>query len=130
MTDGAEPVPRSLRRGPLITLTCECGERRQLHYGERWTCEGCGRGWSTSRIPADQYAALRATQLRYRRVPLAISAVALICVIAFVIVGKALGGLLLIAVVTTTWNIFFRAAHKRRYRQALAELPTWQIKPD
>lgn len=117
-------------RGPLITLTCECGARHQARYGERWTCEGCGRTWDTSRIPAEQYAAVRATQLRYRRVPLAISAVVLLCVVAFVIAGKALGGLVVVALVATTWSMFFRPIYRRRYRRALAELPTWKIEPE
>jgi Flp pilus assembly protein TadB len=123
-------IPRSVRRGPPITLTCECGERRYLRYGDRWTCEECGRTWDTTRIPVEQYAAIRRTQLRFRRVPLIISVLAVICVVAFIIVGKALGGLLLVAVVATTWSMFFRPLHRRRYREALAQLPTWQIEPD
>ena len=111
-------------------MACECGERRYLHYGERWTCENCGTTWNTGRIPIEQYAAIRATQLRYRRVPMAISVLALICVVAFIIVGKAVGGLVVVALLATTWNIFFRPVHKRRYREALAELPTWKIKPE
>jgi hypothetical protein len=123
-------ISKSVRRGPPITLTCECGETRYLRYGDRWTCEACARSWDTAKIPLEQYAAIRRTQLRFRRVPLMISVAALICVVAFVIVGKALGGLLLVAVVATTWSMFFRPLHRRRYREALAELPTWQIEPD
>jgi hypothetical protein len=124
------PIPRSVRHGPPITLTCECGETRHLRYGERWTCETCGRSWDTARIPVDQYAAIRATQLRFRRVPIAISVLALAAVIACIVVGKALGGLLVVAILATTWSMFFRPLHRRRYREALAELPTWQIEPD
>ena len=123
-------IPKSVRRGPPITLTCECGETRYLRYGERWKCEKCSRSWDTAKIPVDDYAAIRRTQLRFRRVPLVISVLALACVVAFVIVGKALGGLLLVAVVATTWSMFFRPIHRRRYREALADLPTWQIEPD
>lgn len=123
-------TPRSVRRGPPITLTCECGERRYVQYGERWRCEQCGRTWDTSRIPVEQYAAIRATQLRYRRAPMAISVVALLCVIAAVIVGKAVGGLLVVAILAITWSMFFRPMHRRRYRAALAELPAWKIKPE
>jgi hypothetical protein len=47
-----------------------------------------------------------------------------------VVVGKALGGLLVVAIIATTWSMFFRPIHRRRYRAALAELPTWQIEPD
>jgi hypothetical protein len=130
MAAGTESLPRSVRHGPPITLTCDCGEVRRVRYGERWTCEKCAKTWNTRRIPVDQYAAIRATQLRYRRVPLAISLFSLISVIACVLIGKALGGLIIVAVIATTWSMFFRPMHRRKYRAALAELPTWKIKPE
>ncbi len=130
MDDGAAALPKSVRRGPPITLTCDCGERRYLRYGERWTCETCGKTWNTARIPIEQYAAIRSTQLRFRRVPIAISVFALVCVIACIVVGKALGGLIVVAILATTWSMFFRPLHRRKYRAALADLPTWKIKPE
>ena len=127
----AEPdLPRSIRRGPPITIACECGERRYLHYGERWTCEKCGRTWNTRKIPLDEYAELRRTQLRYRRVPLIIAAVSLVCVIAFILIGKALGGLLVVAFGATAWSMFANPFYKRRYREQLAKVPTWKIEPE
>jgi hypothetical protein len=131
MTSEADPpLPRSIRRGPPITITCECGERRYLHYGERWKCETCGRSWNTRRIPLEEYAALRRTQLRYRRIPLAVSALALICVIVFIVLGQAFGGLIVVAFAATAWSMFVRPFHKRRYREQLAKLPTWKIEPE
>ena len=117
-------------RGPKITVSCRCGEKRYLSYGERWTCESCGRTWDTRQIPVEQYAAIRATQLRYRRVPLVISVVALACIVAGVLVGKALGGLIIVAIAGTTWSMFFRPIHSRKYRAALAQLPTWTLTPE
>ncbi|HEY5429406.1 MAG TPA: hypothetical protein VIK04_09845 [Solirubrobacteraceae bacterium] len=111
-------------------MTCDCGERRYLRYGERWTCETCGKTWNTARIPIEQYAAIRGTQLRYRRVPIAISVFALAAVIACIVVGKALGGLIVVAVLATTWSMFFRPLHRRKYREAIADLPSWQIEPE
>jgi hypothetical protein len=130
MADDTAALPRAVRRGPPITLTCDCGEQRYLRYGERWTCERCGKTWNTTRIPIDQYAAIRATQLRYRRIPVAISVFALLAVIACVVIGKALGGLIVVAIIATTWSMFFRPLHLRKYRAALAQLPTWKIKPE
>lgn len=130
MTGAPSSLPRTVRHGPRITLTCDCGEVRYLKYGERWTCETCGKTWNTNRIPLEQYAAVRATQLRYRRVPMLISIVALACIVAFVIVGKALAGLVIVALVVTAWSMFFRPLHRRKYRQALADLPSWKIKPE
>lgn len=123
-------LPRSIRRGPKITIACECGEKRYLQYGERWTCEKCGRTWNTRRIPLDEYAALRRTQLRYRRIPLAVSLLALACVVVFILLGKAFGGLIVVAFAATAWSMFVRPMHKRRYRAQLAKLPTWKIEPE
>jgi len=126
--DGA--VPRSVRRGPRITLTCKCGARTYLQYGERWTCEKCGRSWNTLRIPIEQYAEIRKTQLRYRRIPFAISVISLLCVVAFIVVGRPLAGLIIVAFAGTTWSMFARPLHRRRYRQAIAKLPSWEIESD
>lgn len=127
---GEAALPRSIRKGPRITIDCECGERRYLHYGERWTCEKCGRTWNTRRIPLEEYAALRRTQLRYRRIPLAVSALSLVCVVAFILIGKALGGLLIVAFGATAWSMFVHPFYKRRYREQLAKVPTWKIEPE
>ncbi|HKO25900.1 MAG TPA: hypothetical protein VJU80_00465 [Solirubrobacteraceae bacterium] len=132
MSESVAPasVRRSVRRGPKITVACRCGSKQYLSYGEQWTCEECGRHWDTNQIPVEQYAAIRSTQLRYRRVPIAISVVALACIVAGVLVGKALGGLIIVAIIATTWSMFFRPIHSRKYRQALAQLPTWTLTPD
>jgi len=123
-------LPRSVRRGPRITLTCKCGERNYLRYGERWTCAKCGRTWNTLQIPIEQYAAIRRTQLRYRRIPIAISVLALICVITFIIMGKAFAGLIVVAFGASAWSMFARPLHKRRFRKAIADLPSWEIEPE
>lgn len=124
------PVPRSIRRGPPITITCECGERRDLRYGERWTCEKCGRNWSTRRIPLEEYAALRRTQLRYRWIPLLAAAVVIGCLIALVVLGRAFGGILLAALAAMAWSTFGRPRWKQRYLNAIAQRPSWKIEPE
>jgi hypothetical protein len=123
-------LPRSVRRGPRITLTCKCGERNYLRYGERWTCAKCGRTWNTRQIPLEQYAEIRRTQLRFRRIPITISVLALICVITFIIMGKAFGGLIVVAFGASAWSMFARPLHKRRFRKAIADLPSWEIEPE
>ena len=54
-----------LFRAPRITVTCDCGVSRQVAYGESYECE-CGREWSTDSVPADDYAAIRRLDRRYR----------------------------------------------------------------
>ena len=96
-TSGEAAVPRSVRRGPPITIACECGERRDLHYGERWMCEKCGRTWDTRKIPLEEYAQLCRTQARFRWLPLAAAALVVASLIALVVLGQAFGGILLAA---------------------------------
>jgi hypothetical protein len=123
-------LPRSVRRGPRITLTCKCGEKEYVQYGETWTCDRCGKRWNTRKIPLEQYAAIRATQLRFRRIPIIISVLSLLCVAAFIIGGKPMGGLILVAFGATAWSMFARPFHRRKYREAVAKLPSWEIEPD
>jgi hypothetical protein len=127
---GESDLPRSIRRGPRITIACECGEKRYLQYGERWTCETCGRTWNTRQIPLEEYAELRRTQLRYRRVPLLIASLSLVCVVVFIVLGQAAGGLIVVAFGATAWSMFGHPFHKRRYREQLAKIPSWKIEPE
>jgi hypothetical protein len=61
---------------------------------------------------------------------LGVLSAALATVIACVIVGKALGGLIVVGILATTWSMFFRPIHRRKYREAIADLPSWKIKPE
>jgi hypothetical protein len=129
MADAAA-LSRSVRRGPRITVTCKCGERTYLQYGEDWTCEKCGKHWDTHKIPLEDYAEIRRTQLRFRRVPIAVSMLSFACIVTFVSIGKAFAGLILVAFAATAWSMFARPLHKRKYREAIAKLPSWEIEPD
>jgi hypothetical protein len=124
------PERRKLRRGPLITLTCECGERRELRYGERWQCEKCGRSWNTNRIPVEQYAEVRRIQLRLRWVMIGLCVLAVSCVILFIAIGKAIGGVLLVAICAIGWRMYIWPRQKARYLEAIGNLPSWEIEPD
>ncbi len=126
----ADKLPRSIRKGPPITITCECGQRRSLRYGEQWRCERCGRRWNTLRIPLEEYAAIRAAAIRVRRLPLLIASVVFVCVVAFIVVGKAFGGLILAAFAISAWGMFARPLYRRRYRRELGDRPTWKLKPE
>ncbi len=125
-----DELPRSVRHGPRITLTCKCGEVNYLQYGEEWTCDKCGKHWNTRKIPLEDYMAIRHAQLRSRRIPIIVSTMSLICIVAFIVAGKAFGGLILVAFAATAWSMFVRPFHKRKYREAIAKLPSWEIEPD
>ncbi|HXJ81146.1 MAG TPA: hypothetical protein VMS64_21010 [Candidatus Methylomirabilis sp.] len=124
-------LPRAVRKGPLITVTCECGEQRQLRYGERWRCEGCGRNFDTSKIPLEQYAAIRRVQVRYRMFPVVAGLLLLAGAVAFVLTGRAYGALIVVPFLLVSWGMFGRPFYRSRYRRALTKnLPTWEIESD
>jgi hypothetical protein len=129
-TDQAE-LPRSVRKGPPITVTCECGQKRDLQYGEQWQCEGCGRRYDTRKIPIEEYAAVRRTQLRYRLIPLIAGLVLLAAMIVFFVAGSAFSGLVLVAFAGASWVMFVRPFFRSKYRKSLGKnLPTWNLKAD
>jgi hypothetical protein len=129
VTEGT--LPRAVQKGPLITVTCECGQRRELRYAERWQCEGCGRRFDTSKIPLEEYAAIRRTQLRYRMIPLISGLVLLVGDIAFFLSGRAYGALIAVPFLLASWVMFGRPFFRSRYRRKLSEhLPTWNLKAD
>jgi hypothetical protein len=131
MASGQAELPRSVRKGPPITVTCECGQKRDLQYGEQWRCEGCGRRYDTRKIPIDEYAAIRRTQLRYRVIPLAAGLVLLAAMIAFFVAGSAFSGLVAVAFLAASWVMFVRPFFRSRYRKSLGKnLPTWNLKAD
>jgi hypothetical protein len=124
-------LPRSVRKGPLITVTCECGKTRELRYGERWKCEGCGRRFDTSKIPVEEYAAIRRTQIRYRMFPLLSGVLLLVAMILFWVEGGAFRAFVAVAFLVASWSVFGRPFWRSRYRRAMSKnLPTWNIKAD
>jgi hypothetical protein len=130
LTTAPPDLPRAIRKGPPITVKCECGERRELRYGERWRCEGCGRNYDTNRIPLDEYASLRRNRVHDRILPSVIFATLVCVVLVLVFVGRPLAAVLVVALVGFFWGTFARPARRRRQYQAIAERPRWQIRAD
>jgi Flp pilus assembly protein TadB len=123
-------LPRSVRRGPPITVSCECGEKRDLKYGERWQCERCGRKYDTNRIPMQEYAAIREQQVRQRLVPILAAVVIAAVVVFFTLEGRALAGFVIVPFAVFVWNLFIRPARRKRQYRAIENLPRWKIKAD
>jgi hypothetical protein len=122
-------APGSVLRGPPIAITCECGEKRDLRYGEAWDCERCGKRWNTRQIPAEDYEAIRRTQLRFRVLPVVFGLVVAAMAIFFTLTGNIFNVFVLIPLAMMIWFIFVRPVHQRRYRQAIADLPRWELRP-
>jgi hypothetical protein len=122
--------PGAVLRGPPISVTCECGEKRDLAYGEDWTCEKCGRRWDTNQIPREQYEVVRRTQLRFRVLPVALGLLVAALAVFFTLTGNVFSVFFLLPVALTGWFALLRPVHRRRYRRAIADLPRWNLRPD
>lgn len=122
--------PGAVLRGPPIAVKCDCGEKRDLRYGETWQCERCGKRWNTRQIPAEDYEVIRRTQLRFRLLPVAFGLIVAAVALFFILTGNVFSVFILLPLAMMTWFIFLRPAHRNRYQRAIAELPRWQLRPE
>jgi hypothetical protein len=123
-------APGAVFGGPPIAVTCECGEKHDVPYGDAWTCERCGRRWNTNQIPAEQYDAIRRTQLRFRVLPVLFGVVVASLALFFMLTRNTFSVFFLLPVALSVWFVFVRPVHRRRYRRAIADLPRWELKPE
>jgi hypothetical protein len=130
LTASPAELPRSVRKGPPITVKCECGEKRDLRYGERWRCESCGRQYDTNQIPAQEYAALRRDRVHDRILPTIVFVTLGCLVLVFALIGRPLAAVLIVPLVGFLWGTFVRPKRRRRQYKAIAERPRWQIRAD
>lgn len=114
---------------PPITIACDCGEMRHVPYGDRWTCESCGKTWNTSQIPVDEYQGLLRDQRRERLLPVGVSLAifAIFGVLAF-LVSESL--ILLAPIVVAGWLLLFMPFWRARLRRRTRTLPRWQLTPE
>jgi hypothetical protein len=123
-------APGAVLGGPPIAVTCECGVKQDVRYGEAWTCERCGRRWDTNQIPREQYEVVRRTQLRFRVLPVALGLLVAALAVFFTLTGNVFSVFFLLPVALTGWFALLRPVHRRRYRRAIADLPRWNLRPD
>jgi hypothetical protein len=116
-------------RKPSITITCDCGEAREVAYGERWGCEQCGRSWNTKQIPAGDYERLLR---RMRRVRLeALGFAPLIGAIAIpLMVFVSPRFVLLAPMIALVWLFLYMPIWRRRSRRVAQEAPRWELHPE
>jgi len=123
-------APGSILRGPPVTITCECGNSAEVRYGTSWQCDRCGRRYDTSKIPRDQYDRIRNITLRYRAIPIALGAVSISLAIFFTLTGSVFSVFILLPSVLLIWFMIIRPVHRRSFRKAIADLPTWDLRAD
>jgi len=114
---------------PPITIRCDCGESGTVDFGERWTCESCGRRWNTAQIPSEAYERRLRRMRRFRIEVIGFVALALaifLPLIVFVDQSFVVLGL----IVGLAWMFLYMPFWRRRVRRAAAEAPTWQLSPE
>jgi len=114
-------------RGPPITVRCQCGESADLPYGERWHCPSCGRIYDTNKIPRADYDRIRRIQLRFRILPVVYGLIISGIAVFFISTGNTFSLFFLLPVGMMAWFMLIRPVHRGRYRQAIAELPSWDL---
>ncbi len=116
-------------RGAPITVRCDCGAARHVAYGERWTCEQCGRRWNTSQIPAEAYWGIMREMRRYR---LTVVGVAVAIAAVFALLGATAGSqfFVLMPLALGFWFLWYMPMWRRKVRRRARNLPKWQLHPE
>jgi hypothetical protein len=115
-------------KGPPITVTCDCGQRHVLRYGESVDCP-CGRRYSTRAIPEDEYRAISATAARYRYATWLLAAVTA-GLILLVGLTQPTFLVLLVPGALILHFAYLRPLLRRSYRKRIARFPSWDLKPE
>jgi hypothetical protein len=126
---GDHERPRTLLKGPPITIGCTCGERHSVDYGVVCECT-CGRRWDTAQINTDEYARLRNLQLRFRVVPVALGLTTSAVALFFLLTGNSWSLFFLLPCALIVWGMVLRPIQRRRYAKALGVLPTWDLRAE
>lgn len=121
--------PSTVLKGPPIAVRCECGERRDLAYGEVWNCV-CGRRWNTAQIDAEQYARLRRVQVRFRILPVCVGLATSVLALFFLFSHNTFSLFILLPFALIGWGMLLRPLHRRRYAAALGDLPRWELRSE
>jgi hypothetical protein len=121
-------VPAAPLKGPPITVTCDCGQRHVLRYGASVDC-ACGRRYSTSSIPEDEYRAIASTAARFRLVTWGLAAL-LAALVLLVALTQPPMLLLLVPGALILYFGYLRPLLKRSYRKRIAQFPSWDLKPE
>jgi hypothetical protein len=114
---------------PPITIRCDCGETKDVPYGERWRCERCGRSWNTRQIPAEEYEGLLRRVRRHQLEALGLAAVIAAVLVPLITVVSS-GFILLVPMVMAVWLFVFLPFWRRRYRRTAQAAPRWQLHPE
>lgn len=99
----------------------------RVPFGERWTCDACGRTYDTARIPGDEMRALRRLALRYRAIGWVLAAAIAGVMLALILAGQPFQVMVAVPFFLISWFSFGRPIVRNRYRRALAQRPRWEL---
>jgi hypothetical protein len=116
-------------RKPPITVNCDCGESKQVAYGERWLCERCHRSWDTRQIPEAEYAGLLRRMRRCRLEAIGVAGV-LAAILIPLIVLVSPSYIFTTPVVAAAWLFLYLPRWRRKVRAAARSAPRWQLHPE
>jgi hypothetical protein len=125
----AAPYNRAAMARPPITITCECGETKRVAYGQRWTCETCGRSWNTQQIPPEEYEGLMRRMRRHKIEVLAVAAI-VVAILASLIVFVSGRFISLVPLAMAVWLFFALPYWRRRFRRTARDAPRWNLHPE
>jgi hypothetical protein len=114
---------------PPITIACECGEARQVPYGERWTCDRCGRRWNTQQIPAAEYEGLLRGMRRFRLEVLGFAVVAAAVLVPLIVFVNS-SFIFLTPIAAAFWLFLYLPFWRRKVRRAAHNAPRWELHPE
>jgi hypothetical protein len=114
---------------PPITIECECGERKEVPYGDVWECERCGRRWNTQQIPAEEYEGLLRSMRRFRLEVLAFALLAAAVLVPLIVFVSA-SFIFLAPIAAAMWLFLYLPSWRRRARRAARDAPRWELHPE
>jgi uncharacterized protein (DUF983 family) len=117
---------------PRITLRCDCGNSEAMvAYGERWTCESCGRTYDTSGIPAADFAAIQAMRRRYRIVGYVGALLVAAFMLLLALTAQPFQLFIGLPFILLLWFTYVRPVMRSRYLRRVGELQrTWTLKAE
>lgn len=86
--------------------------------------------YDTNKIPRDQYEKIRKLQFRFRLLPIVLGVVSISLAIFFTLSGNIFAVFILLPSVIVVWFMLLRPPHRRRFQQAMNELPTWDLRAE
>jgi hypothetical protein len=115
-------------RAPRITLRCDCGAEALVTFGERWTCESCGRTYDTTSIPDADFRAIQTLRRRYRVFGYAGVTLVAAFVLLLAITAQQFQLFIGLPFILLVWFMYVRPLMRNRYRRRLGELTrTWTL---